>query len=193
MSYWTDLRTPAEQELVVGFYDLSGYTKFSERTEAMRLLELMTGYHALAGKIIENAGGVFIKPMGDAGLFAFQGGHTGAAVEASDKVLDDGDAWLTENGYPGRGRVGLHAGPVAIGRIGVPGDERLDIIGKTVNIGAVLVTHHMTVTPAVFRKLSPAMRKRFKKHTPPVSYIGIDEPRPRDSRRGYSGDVLPQA
>ena len=26
MSFWTDLRMPTEQELLIGFYDLSGYT-----------------------------------------------------------------------------------------------------------------------------------------------------------------------
>jgi len=36
----------------------------------------------------------------------------------------------------------------------------------------------LTITPALFRKLSPAKRQHFKKHTPPVSYIGIDDPRP---------------
>jgi hypothetical protein len=25
MSYWTDLRAPSEQELLIGFYDLTGY------------------------------------------------------------------------------------------------------------------------------------------------------------------------
>ena len=193
MSYWTDLRTPTELELVVGFYDLVGYTRFSERTDAMRLLEVMTGFTALVGKIIQDAGGVFIKPIGDAGLFAFQGDQAGLAVETSDILLTESEAWLGAEGYPNTSRLGLHAGPVAVGRIGAPGNERLDIIGKTVNTGARLVTHRMTVTPAVFRKLSLENRKRFKKHTPPVSYIGVDDPRPRDYRREYVSDVLPQS
>ena len=90
MSYWTDLRTPTELELVVGFYDLVGYTRFSERTDAMRLLEVMTGFTALVGKIIQDAGGVFIKPIGDAGLFAFQGDQADLAVETSDILLTCG-------------------------------------------------------------------------------------------------------
>ena len=193
MSYWTDLRTPTELELVVGFYDLVGYTRFSERTDPLTILNLMTGYHSLVGKIVQDGGGAYIKAIGDAGLFVFQGEQADQAVESSDALLDQGDAWLAEHGYPHSARLGLHAGPMAVGLIGAPGEERLDIIGKTVNIGARLVTHRMTVTPAVFRKLSPENRKRFKKHTPPVSYIGIDDPRPRDYWRGHVGEVLPQS
>lgn len=195
MSYWTDLRTPAELELIVGFYDLVGYTRFSERTEPLPLLNLVTGYHSLVGKLIQDAGGVYIKAIGDAGLFVFKDDQADQAIECSEAMLDEGDTWLSENGYTNDARLGLHLGPVAVGYIGAPGEERLDIIGKTVNIGARLVTHRITVTPAVFRKLSPEFRKRFKKHTPPISYIGIDEPRPRDYHRGHVGlhvgEVLP--
>jgi hypothetical protein len=28
-----------------------------------------------------------------------------------------------------------------------------------------------------FRKLGPEMRKRFKKHTPPITYIRVEDPR----------------
>ena len=38
MSFWTDLRMPTEQELLIGFYDLSGYTRYAEHTEPQRLL-----------------------------------------------------------------------------------------------------------------------------------------------------------
>src|SRR5215813_5830269 len=50
MSFWTDLRTPSEQELLIGFYDLSGYMRFAETTEPSHLLELMAGYFAVTGR-----------------------------------------------------------------------------------------------------------------------------------------------
>ena len=191
MSYWTELRTPTERELLVGIYDLTQYTLFSLRTAEMRLLEIMTGYHALIAKTIEDAGGIFIKPIGDAGLFAFPAEHADKAVEAIQLMLDDGDAWLSREGYPGRARVGIHVGPVAIGRIGAQGREWLDIIGKTVNVVGGMQSFRFTMTPAVFRKLSPGLRKRFKKHTPPVSYIAADDPRPLSYWRGYERGVVP--
>jgi len=30
MSFWTELRVPTEQELLVGFYDLRGYMRYAE-------------------------------------------------------------------------------------------------------------------------------------------------------------------
>jgi hypothetical protein len=33
------------------------------------------------------------------------------------------------------------------------------------------------VSVAAFRKLSPPLRRRFKKHTPPVTYIRAEDPR----------------
>ncbi|MBY0511980.1 MAG: hypothetical protein K2P94_17730 [Rhodospirillaceae bacterium] len=37
----------------------------------------------------------------------------------------------------------------------------------------------------------PPLRKKFKKHTPPASYIGEDEPRPRSYWRGYERGITP--
>jgi adenylate cyclase len=191
MSFWTELRTPTERELLVGIYDLTQYTLFSERTAGMRVLEIMAGYHGLIARIIEDAGGIFIKPIGDAGLFAFPAEQADEAVNAIHVMLDKGDAWLAAEGYPGRARVGIHVGPVAIGRIGAQGREWLDIIGKTVNIVVVMQSYRFTMTPAAFRALSPPLRKKFKKHTPPASYIGENEPRPRAYWRGYERGVTP--
>jgi len=190
MSTWTTLRTPTEKELVVGIYDLTQYTIFSERTSPLRLLEMMAGYHALIAGIIEDAGGVFIKPIGDAGLFAFFAEDADTAVHAVYRCFDEGDAWLQREGYPGRPRFGLHAGPVAIGRIGPKGREWLDIIGKTVNIAARVRSYTLSITPAVFRLLPAEARKKFRKHTPPMSYIRESDPRPRDYHSGFEESVV---
>lgn len=102
------------------------------------------------------------------------------AVEAVKELQDTGDPWLASEGYAGRARTVMHTGIAAIGLIGGPGREQLDIIGKTVNIvGAMRAEGYFAITPAVLRKLSSANRQLFKKHTPPVSYIDVDDPRPR--------------
>jgi len=183
MSYWADLRLPTERELVVGIYDLTGYTAYCQRNDAARALDVMARYCSLAGTIIHRAGGLLIKPIGDAGLFAFPGDQTDAAVGAVKELQEVGDPWLAAEGYSGRARTVMHVGMVAIGLIGGPGREQIDIIGKTVNIvGARRAEGYFEITPAVFRKLSPATRQLFKKHTPPISYIGLDDPRPKPSR-----------
>jgi len=74
----------------------------------------------------------------------------------------------------------MHVGMAAMGPIGGPGREQLDVIGSTVNIvGSMRTEGHLAITPALFRKLSPAARQLFKKHTPPISYNDVEAPRPR--------------
>jgi hypothetical protein len=50
------------------------------------------------------------------------------------------------------------------------------VIGKAVNTAAALDASGVTLSVAAFRKLGPELRRRFKKHTPPVSYIRSEDP-----------------
>lgn len=178
MSFWTDLRVPTEQELVIGFYDLRGYMRYAETTEPRQLLDIMSGYFGLTGQIIQDAGGKLIKTLGDAGLAAFPADLVDTAVRALQSVVSTGRDWLAERHCKSRVIVKLHLGPVAIGRVGGPGEEILDVYGKTVNIAATLPSTGLAMTPAVFRSLQPETRKLFKKHTPPITYIDTADPRP---------------
>jgi adenylate cyclase len=175
MSFWTDLRVPTEHELLVGFYDLSGYTRFIEHTEPRQVLETMAGYFALTGKILDEAGGRLIKTIGDAGLAAFPIEAVDAGVRAFQAVRSSGCQWLAQHGFKADAIVKLNAGPVAIGRVGGPGLEIIDIFGKTVNVAATLPGTGLAMTPAVFRSLKAETRTLFKKHTPPISYIDIND------------------
>lgn len=178
MSFWTDLRLPAEHEFLVGFYDLRGYMRHAESTEPRPLLDLMTGYFACTGKIVTDAGGRLIKTLGDAGLMAFPADRVDTAVEAVRALRATGRDWLGERRFKTDILVKLHIGPVAIGRVGSPGEEIIDVYGRTVNIAAALPSTGLAVTPAVFRSLRPDTRKLFKKHTPPITYIDADDHRP---------------
>jgi adenylate cyclase len=178
MSFWTDLRLPCEQDLLVGFYDLKGYMRFADASEPCHVLELMTGYFALTGRIVQDAGGRLIKTMGDAGLVAFPAAAADAGVRAMRTVQSEGLAWLTARGYRSRAVVKLHLGPVALGRVGGPGQEIVDVYGKTVNVAASLPSAGLALSPAAFRSLEPETRQLFKKHTPPITYISADDSRP---------------
>ena len=103
MSFWTDLRLPCEQELLIGFYDLKGYSRQAEASAPLALLELMSGYFALTGKMIGEQGGRLIKTLGDAGLVAFD-----ALLEATreaDPATEDPlyrRAWLHDGEWINR-------------------------------------------------------------------------------------------
>jgi class 3 adenylate cyclase len=69
---------------------------------------------------------------------------------------------------------------VAAGHFGADDDRRYDILGKTVNIAVRLESQGVALSAEAFRQLGPEMRRRFKKHTPPISYIRVeDQHRPR--------------
>ena len=71
----------------------------------------------------------------------------------------------------------LHFGTAVAGPFGSAGNKRHDVIGKVVNTAALLDSSGVTLSVAAFRKLSPPLRRRFKKHTPPVTYIRTEDPR----------------
>ena len=50
------------------------------------------------------------------------------------------------------------------------------MIGSAVNVCFLLKGHGFVLTPQAFRALRPESRRRFKKHTPPVVYIPVDDP-----------------
>jgi class 3 adenylate cyclase len=178
MSFWTDLRLPCEQELLVGFYDLKGFTRFIEDTELAPLLDTMTGYFALTGRIVDEAGGRLLKTFGDAGMVAFPAHLADAGVRALQAVQVQGSDWLAARGWRSRAVVKLHLGPAVLGMVGSPGQEVLDVYGKTVNVAANLPSSGLALSPAAFRGLEPETRQLFKKHTPPISYISVDDSRP---------------
>ena len=178
MSFWTQLRMPTERELLVGFYDLAGYMRHAEKTLPQDLLATMAGYFARTGQIVGDAGGRLIKTLGDAGLVAFPAEAVDAGVLALRSVQSTGREWLGQHGFKTSIVVKLHLGPVAIGRVGSPGEEIIDVYGKTVNVASSLPSAGLAMSPAVFRSLERATRQLFKKHTPPITYIGVDDARP---------------
>src|SRR5262245_17667070 len=110
MSFWTELRMPAERELLVGFYDLAGYMRHAEKTEPHELLATMTGYFTLTGQIVSDAGGRLIKTLGDAGLVAFPAEAADAGVETMRAVQSAGREWLARHAWRTDIIVKLHLG-----------------------------------------------------------------------------------
>ncbi len=175
MSAWYDLTQPTEMDLLVGSYDLNGYVKYCRTVPTRTVFELLAGYFDYTGGMIAVAGGRFVKATGDAGLTAFPAEGADAGVRAHLDVQKLGNIWLKEHGYPRQARIGLSLGSVTCGPLGAPGQAHFDIIGSTVNTAFTMDTEGFAMTPAVFRALEPATRKLFKKHTPPISYIALED------------------
>ena len=127
-----------ETVVIVGFFDLMGFAKWSEGRPPRDLLDLATALFKRTGRTIGDAGGRLIKGIGDTGMFVFPADDPDRAVLSLQAMKRDCDAWLSRRGYPDVMAVKVQLGPVACGPVGPPGDERFDVYGVTVNHAAMM-------------------------------------------------------
>lgn len=169
------LQEAAERNMLVAFFDMTRYAHETRGYDTRALFALMSDYYEWVGERIEGSGGVVVKFIGDAALVVFCAERVDAGALALLALKEQGDAWLSARGLQCEHIVKAHFGPVTCGPIGTREDKRFDVFGETVNVAATLRSHGIAYTPQLFRKLAPSTRKHFKKHTPPVVYIPLDE------------------
>ncbi|MBT5873387.1 MAG: adenylate/guanylate cyclase domain-containing protein [Candidatus Latescibacteria bacterium] len=175
MRFLDAIEGPQERELLVAFFDLTRFHHYCQNHSDLEITEMLDGYYELVGDIVEVAGGSVVKFIGDAGLLAFPDTDVNEGVVALKALKDTGDRWLKSHGVPCEAIIKAHFGSVQCARLGTRSDKRLDLMGLTVNTASLLSSRGIALTPQVFRKLDPATRKLFKKHTPPVTYIPVPE------------------
>jgi len=166
--------THTEVQLLVAFVDLTRFMEVSRRLDERRIATLLDELYERVGARVSAAGGRVVKFLGDGALLAFAEDAVDAGVAALVDLKGEIDGWLKGQGYDSRLTVKAHFGPVVAGEFGARGDKRFDVVGRTVNTAALLDTRSLAITPQAFRRLEPATRRRFKKHTPPVTYIPVE-------------------
>jgi len=156
-----DLRVLTECDetvVIVGFFDLTGYAKWSEERPPRELLDLAIALFKRTGRTIADAGGQLVKAIGDAGMFVFPADDPDRAVRALQTMKRDCDTWLAKRGYPGVMVVKVQLGPVACGPVGPPSDERFDVYGLTVNRAAVMRGRSFTLGASLVDRLRDEFR-----------------------------------
>jgi class 3 adenylate cyclase len=167
----------SEVPLLIAFVDLTRFAAQSQRTEDLELAETIDAYYEHVGAAVRTGGGSVIKFEGDAALIVFPATAVDRGVEALLALKDSVDDLMTRRGWECRLVVKAHFGSVIAGPFGAAGDKRADVIGKAVNVAAMLDSTGVTLSVEAFRKLGPDVRARFKKHTPPITYIRLQDPR----------------
>lgn len=162
-------------DLLASFFDLTTFSIHVRNRSAQDVFELLSDYYQLVGDIIEEGNGKVVKFIGDAGLVVFPEDAVSEGVLALRKLKNEGDAWLADWDTPCKHRIKAHFGHVHCGRIGTRTSKQFDLFGETVNIAAVLQSNGLALTAQVFRKLDSSTRQLFKKHTPPITYIPVEE------------------
>ena len=136
-----------EKSLAVMFLDLRDFTQLSQSRLAYDVVFILNEFFAAAGAAIHTHGGWIDKFLGD-GLLAIFGQHQGVevgcrqvlrAARAIDLALDHVNAKLgIEIGRPLRVGMGIHAGPLLLGRIGYGEAVDLTVVGNAVNVASRL-------------------------------------------------------
>ena len=167
----------SETPLLVVFVDLTRFGAQSQRVDDVELADALDAYYEQIGAAVQDAGGRLVKFVGDGAVIVFAEDRVDRGVEMLLALKEAVDRSMAQRGWECRLIAKAHFGTAVTGPFGLAGDKRHDVIGKTVNIAAMLDSTGVTLSVAAFRRLSPALRRRFKKHTPPITYIRLEDPR----------------
>jgi adenylate cyclase len=138
-----------ERECTVLFSDLRGFTSFSEKLPATRVIEVVNCYLNEMTEAILDAGGTLISYMGDGIMAVFgapleQPDHADRALRAAREMLDVRlarfNTWIAGQGHSHAFAmgVGLNSGPVMAGNIGSEQRVEYTALGDTTNTASRL-------------------------------------------------------
>lgn len=175
MSNLKSISKPEKRNLLVAFTDFTNFARLGNALSEQQLFEMMNEYFEMAGSIVESADGLIVKCIGDSLMIVFPEEKANVGVQALVSLKEQADRFMKDRGHACREVIKIHFGEVFCGPLGPASDKRFDIYGQTVNIAAMTKSKGIALTPQAFRKLEDSTRKLFKKHTPPVVYIPIEE------------------
>jgi len=151
--------TPVYKELTILFSDISGFTEWSSDKSPEDVHNFLSDYLESMAEILFAHGGTVDKFMGD-GILAFFGDpfdmpdHTErcvrAAIAMQKKVQNLAEKWKQLVDIDLKVRVGINAGKVIVGNLGIKTRIEYTVIGAAVNlaqrmesnapVGGILVT-----------------------------------------------------
>src|SRR5207245_2077457 len=136
-----------EQEIVVVFADLRGFTRMAEKRLPYDVVYLLNRYFEAVGSAIERAGGIANQFTGD-GVMALFGVESGPeagcrqALAAARGMIAGVDSLSRELGgdlpQPLRLGIGIHVGHAVVGRMGYGDSTYFTAVGDTVHVAARL-------------------------------------------------------
>jgi class 3 adenylate cyclase len=164
----------AVRDLIICFLDLSDFARAASHREETEIAEMIDAYYERIADAAARAGGTVVKFIGDGALLAFPVDRADEALTALLDLRSQVDDWLRSDGWSSHLLVKAHSGPVVAGDYGPRDAKRFDVIGNVVNVAARL-PRPFHISPQFFRLLAPETRQRLKKHTPPITYIPVED------------------
>jgi len=171
-----------ERDCTVLFSDLRGFTSFSEKQPAERVIEVVNCYLNEMTEAIMSAGGTLIAYMGDGIMAVFgapleQPDHADRALTAAREMigprLQRFNAWLAEQGHDHTFAmgVGVNSGSVMAGNIGSEQRVEYTALGDTTNTASRLES----MTKGSGHMLFVAHSTRERMQNPPEQLVLVGE------------------
>jgi len=183
--------------VTVLFSDIRGFTTLSERHSPEAMFAMLNAWFEAIETQIRVQGGEVQKFIGDAVYVVFpRSGATGArgAVRAAAAMMRFLETFNAEriraDTFPIAIGIGIHTGPVLLGRVGSRERGEYAYIGETVNQAAALeaTSKHGCFTRIVLSERTVELAGVTDLAVPLV----LPSPDPRGTRAGDSGGLPPE-
>ena len=168
----------AVARLLVAFTDLRGFSAVARTRDDEEIARVLDGFYGLTASATVASGGRVVKFIGDGALLVWPESLVDEGVVALLDLRERAGAWLSSESWRLEMLAKAHFGEVVAGDFGPALARHYDVIGKTVDVAAKLDARTVSLTAETFRKLRPETRRLFNKHTEPVVYIPVGDPRP---------------
>ncbi len=162
----------SEQEVIVLFADLRGFTNWCEAREAPLLVRELNRLLALQADVVVSAGGDVDKFIGDAVMAVFLGRADSAqrVFECARQLIARIRQEIEMEAWPLALGVGIHRGRAIVGSIGSITRRDFTAIGHTVNLASRLCDRaqkwQILVSQPFYEMLSDKTRAAFERTEP---------------------------
>jgi adenylate cyclase len=175
------------REITVEFFDLRGFTAFTESTEPEEVMELLRAYHAALGRLVLEQQGTLERFAGDAVMVFFNdplpverpAEHAVRTALAMMEAFIPIAAHWAKRGYDLALGVGIAQGYATLGAIGFEGRWDYAAIGNVTNLSARLCAEAKGGQVLLDRKSMAALEGAFEfDSVGPLTLKGFSQPVP---------------
>ena len=160
---------------VVLFADIVGFTTLSEEIDPIEVFALLSGFHREMARQIAGHGATLADHVGDGAVATWiapgpEISLLQCAISCGLAMRDAMESWNRDRpaALPAaRIGIGMHAGPLVVGTIGLPGRSKLGAFGDTVNVANRI--ERMTRTLGTDLVVSDDLFRMLATDAPPTS------------------------
>jgi len=176
------------REITVQFFDLRGFTAFTDASEPEEVMELLRAFHAALGRLVLEQQGTLERFAGDAVMVFYNdplpierpAEHALKTALAMREAFGPiAEHWKKRSGFELGLGVGIAQGYATLGAIGFEGRQDYAAIGNVTNLAARLCGEARAGQILACRKTRAALEGAFDfEPVGPLTLKGFDKPVP---------------